>query len=54
MLSEVTCVIPGASNADQAKANTFASGAEPLTQEQMQKVKKIYDKYIKNPVHYLW
>jgi hypothetical protein len=25
-----------------------------LSQEQMEEIKRIYDTYIKDPVHYLW
>ncbi len=54
MYDEVSCVIPGASNADQAVRNFAVSEVEPLSNEQMDRVKQIYDKYIKDPVHYLW
>jgi aryl-alcohol dehydrogenase-like predicted oxidoreductase len=32
----------------------FETGLPPLTDEQMAGVKAVYDKYIKDPVHYLW
>lgn len=54
MYEEVSCIIPGASNVDQAAKNFIASEANPLSVEQTQRVKQIYDQYIKNPVHYLW
>jgi aryl-alcohol dehydrogenase-like predicted oxidoreductase len=54
MFDEVSCIIPGASRADQVVSNIKASGIEALSQEEMNKVKEIYDKYIKNSVHHLW
>ena len=54
MRSEVSCVITGASSSDQIKQNVGASNMPSLTDEQMAKVKAIYEKYIRNPVHYLW
>ncbi|MBN1927093.1 MAG: aldo/keto reductase [Prolixibacteraceae bacterium] len=50
----VSCVIPGASNAGQLKANVSASEMNKLTTEQMEKVKEIYDERIKGLVHHLW
>jgi len=54
MYDAVSCVIPGASNAEQAVRNAAMSDMPPLTGEQMDKVREIYGKYIKNPVHYIW
>jgi len=54
MYNEVSCVIPGASRAAQISSNVKASDMPPLTSSEMEAVKKIYDKYLKNPVHYLW
>lgn len=54
MFNEVSCIIPGASRVDQVVSNIKASGIEPLSQEEMNKVKEIYDKYIKTSVHHLW
>jgi aryl-alcohol dehydrogenase-like predicted oxidoreductase len=50
----VSTVIPGASRAEHIVNNSKASDMESLSQEDMNKVKEIYDRYIKNPVHYLW
>ncbi len=50
----VSCVIPGASNADQLKSNISASELEPLTTAQKDNVEIVYDKYIKKLVHQLW
>lgn len=54
MYDAVSCVIPGASRAAQAAANAAASDLPPLTDAEMDKVRDIYDRYIRYPVHYLW
>lgn len=54
MYDAVSAVIPGASSPEQIERNTVASDLPELTQEQMSIVADVYDKYIKNPVHYLW
>lgn len=54
MFDEVSCIIPGASQASHIERNAVAGDVPDLTNEQMTKVKEVYDKYIKNPVHYLW
>lgn len=54
MFDAVTCAIPGAKRPDQAEQNFSAADLPPLSDEIMQGVKEIYEKYIKNPVHYQW
>ncbi|MFU8793178.1 MAG: aldo/keto reductase [Acholeplasmataceae bacterium] len=54
MFEAVSVVIPGASRPEQVVSNAKAAEMPPLTQAQMDGVKKIYDTYIKDPVHYLW
>ncbi|WP_179950329.1 aldo/keto reductase [Lactiplantibacillus garii] len=54
MYDAVSAVIPGASNPTQIERNTSAADLAPLTSEQMAVVRDVYDKYIKNPVEYLW
>ena len=54
MFDAVTCAIPGAKRPPQAEQNFSAADLPALSNEAMQGVKEIYDKYIKNPVHYLW
>ncbi len=54
MYDAVSCVIPGASRTEQAVSNSMASGMPPLSDVQMEKVNEVYDKYIKDPVHYIW
>lgn len=50
----VSTVIPGASNVDQLLSNVQVSGMETLNNVQLEKIKAIYDKRIKNLVHHLW
>ncbi|MBN2442130.1 MAG: aldo/keto reductase [Spirochaetales bacterium] len=54
MFEEVSCVIPGASREDQVNANITASNENEFTEDEMKKVRDVYNKYIKNPVHFLW
>lgn len=54
MFEEVSVVIPGASRLSQLEANVEAGKLPPLTDSQMKKVKKVYDKYIRAEVHDLW
>lgn len=54
MFDAVSTVIPGASKADYVYQNVNASLLPPFTDEEMKAVKDVYDKYIKDPVHYLW
>ncbi|MFA9388965.1 MAG: aldo/keto reductase [Prolixibacteraceae bacterium] len=50
----VSTVIPGASNVDQLLSNIQVSGQPALSFGEMEKVKAIYDRRIKNLVHQLW
>lgn len=54
MYDAVSAVIPGASKPEQITRNTDAANLPEFTDEQMAIVKDVYDKYIKNPVEYLW
>lgn len=54
MNKSVSCVIPGASNVSQVEANSAASDLPDLTQDQMNKVKGIYEKYMMEYVQSLW
>lgn len=54
MFDAVSTVIPGASNASQVVSNVRAAELPPLTDEQMDGVKAIYDQYIKASIHDLW
>ena len=50
----VSCIIPGASNPQQMQSNISALDVADLSEEQLQAVQKIYEKYIKKSVHQLW
>ncbi|MBN1285808.1 MAG: aldo/keto reductase [Anaerolineae bacterium] len=54
MFDAVTCAIPGAKRPDQARDNFGAADLPPLSDAVMAGVKAVYEKYIKDPVHYLW
>lgn len=51
---EVSCVIPGARNADQVIENVKASDLPPLSSEQMQTLTKLYQDEIRSLVHQRW
>jgi aryl-alcohol dehydrogenase-like predicted oxidoreductase len=50
----VTVVIPGARNADQARANAAADGVLPLSEDQLAAVRETYDNLIRPHVHSRW
>lgn len=54
MFDAVSTVIPGASKHEHIVNNAKASELPPLTKSEMKKITEIYNKYIKEPVHYLW
>jgi aryl-alcohol dehydrogenase-like predicted oxidoreductase len=54
MHDEVSCIIPGASSPEQVKTNVEAADFPPLTSEQVNAIKRIYDEDIKLLVHQLW
>ncbi|MCE7054773.1 aldo/keto reductase [Algoriphagus sp. AGSA1] len=54
MHDQVSVVIPGASKSSQIAANVNASQLPPISKDQMEGVKRIYDKYIRDEVHELW
>jgi len=54
MNDNVSCIIPGASRASQVEDNIKASDLLPLTDDQMEGVKEIYQKYVKRYVYELW
>jgi aryl-alcohol dehydrogenase-like predicted oxidoreductase len=54
MDKSVSCIIPGASNISQVESNSAASDLPDLTQDQMNKVKGIYEKYMMKYVQNLW
>lgn len=50
----VSCIIPGASSAQQVDSNLSALQEKDLTAEQLDAVQKVYEQYIKPSVHHLW
>ena len=50
----VTVVIPGARNADQARANAAAAGLAPLPAEAHEAIQAVYDELIRPQVHDRW
>lgn len=50
----VTTVIPGASRPDQARANAAAADLAPLTAEQQDALRRVYDERIREHVHGRW
>ncbi|MEO3746700.1 aldo/keto reductase [Plantactinospora sp. B5E13] len=50
----VTVVIPGARNADQARANVAAADLSPLPAEAVKTVANVYDELIRPQVHHRW
>lgn len=54
MFPEVTCAIPGAKRPSQAEDNVHAVDLPPLTDATMQKIRDVYDRYIRPQVHQLW
>jgi len=54
MHEAVTVVIPGARNAEQAKANAEAASLAPLSQDVMAATREIYERLIAPHVHHRW
>jgi aryl-alcohol dehydrogenase-like predicted oxidoreductase len=54
MFDAVTCAIPGAKTAAQARDNAGAADVSPLTPETMAAVKRVYDERIRGHVHGGW
>ena len=54
MFPEVTCAIPGAKRPSQAEENVRSVDLPPLSEAAMQKMRGIYDEYIRPEVHALW
>jgi aryl-alcohol dehydrogenase-like predicted oxidoreductase len=51
---EVSCIIPGASKPGQVIGNINALESPEISQEQLVKIKEVYETYIKPSVHHLW
>jgi aryl-alcohol dehydrogenase-like predicted oxidoreductase len=54
MFDAVTCAIPGAKNAKQARENAVAASLPPLDAPTMDAVRRIYDERIRSLVHHQW
>ncbi len=54
MFDAVSTIIPGASSPKHVEQNVQSSDLPPLTDSEMNEVKRIYDTYIKDSVHHLW
>jgi len=54
MFPEVTCAIPGAKRPAQVEDNVHAADLAPLSESSMQKIREIYDQYIRPQVDQLW
>jgi aryl-alcohol dehydrogenase-like predicted oxidoreductase len=54
MFDGITCAIPGAKRPDQASENCAAADLPPLSDGQMNIVRRIYDQHIRAQVHHRW
>ena len=54
MFPEVSCVIPGASRAEQAIRNAAVSEMPELSSRQMEGVTRVYEEFVKPFVHHYW
>ena len=54
MFEEVSCVIPGVSRVEHLHANLKTLNLNPISKEEMQGVKAIYDELIRPSVHHRW
>lgn len=50
----VTTVIPGARNAEQARANAAAAALPPLPETTLSAIRDLYDRKIRPDVHRRW
>ncbi|HEX5869976.1 MAG TPA: aldo/keto reductase [Longimicrobium sp.] len=54
MFPQVTTTIPGARDARQAESNVRAADLPPLSDEAMEHVRAVYDRYFREAVHPRW
>lgn len=54
MFPAVTCAIPGAKRPSQAEENVAAADLPPIPSDTMNKVREIYEGYVKEQVHQYW
>jgi aryl-alcohol dehydrogenase-like predicted oxidoreductase len=54
MFPEVTTAIPGARNAAQIESNVRSSDLAPLSAATMERVRAVYDRYLRESIHDRW
>jgi len=54
MFPEVSAAIPGAKNTEQTESNVRAADLPALSAEQMERVRDVYDRYVRASVHSRW
>jgi aryl-alcohol dehydrogenase-like predicted oxidoreductase len=54
MYPAVSCAIPGAKRPEQVEDNVVAAELLPLSDEDMDRIRGIYDRYIRPEVHHRW
>ena len=54
MFDAITCAIPGGKRPSQVEDNAHASDLPPLSDEAMQKVRELYDTWLRAQVHQRW
>ncbi|MGM0435947.1 MAG: aldo/keto reductase [Bacillota bacterium] len=54
MFDAVSAIIPGASKPEHIERNAVVSDMDPLSEEDMKAVRKIYEDYVKHQVHHRW
>ena len=50
----VSCAIPGAKRPEQAEDNIAAADLSPILEEDMDRIREIYDQNIREQVHHMW
>jgi aryl-alcohol dehydrogenase-like predicted oxidoreductase len=50
----VSCAIPGAKRPNQLEDNLAAAGMPALSEETMERIRQIYDRYVRPEVHHQW
>ncbi len=50
----ISCAIPGAKRPDQVEDNVAAADMPPLSEEVMDRIRRIYDRSIRQEVHHHW
>ncbi|MBM4170220.1 MAG: aldo/keto reductase [Ignavibacteria bacterium] len=54
MFPEITCAIPGAKRPEQVEENVRAADLPPLSDETMNKIRSVYDNFVRHEVHDRW